>query len=266
MLRAIPPFLAAATAGEKALCVKLQEACQKEPLTAARLKDCLLRDIASRCHDLLTLPLSQRIPERDWPESRGYQIGQGSRKFFINAKATVNLFHNAFQEALPRLLAPLPDLSRSLQGLAKTYHVDLDRWFYFQPNGEGQLYVGYELNSWHSLDLYCRDSLFQQRAAAVDIALHRWRIAKGNLPARLEELVPEFLDAIPSDPYDGRPLRWIPAGGGLLYGLGRMWTDNPAKAFPAPDKDTGYFNREYEVPALRLELPARKPAPARKSK
>jgi len=266
MLRAIPPFLAAATAREEAFCVKLQEACQNEPLTAARLKDCVLRDIESRCHDLLTLPLSQRIPEREWPASRSYNIGRGILKYGINAKATVNLFHNAFRAALLRFLAPVPDLSDSLQGLAKTYYVDQDSWLYFKLNGEGRRYVGDELISWDYFDLSCRRALFQQRAVAVAIALHRWRMTKGHWPAHLEELVPEYLPAIPSDPYDGKALRWVPAQGGLLYGLGSQWTDNPAKAFPPPDKDTGYFNREYEVPALRLELPARKSVPSGKAR
>jgi hypothetical protein len=183
MLNAIPPFLAAATAREEALCVKLQEACQNEPLTAARLKDCVLRDVASRCHDLLTLPLSERIPEREWPASRGYKMGRGIRKYYINSKATVNLFHNAFRAALPRLLAPVPGVSDSLQGLAKTYYVNQDPWLFFKLNGEGRRYVGDELISWCYFDLYCRRALFEQRAAAVAIALHRWRMTKGHWPA-----------------------------------------------------------------------------------
>ncbi|MCB1229774.1 MAG: hypothetical protein KDN19_05890 [Verrucomicrobiae bacterium] len=40
------------------------------------------------------------------------------------------------------------------------------------------------------------------------IALERHRIEHGSWPARLEELVPTYLDRIPLDPFDGKPLRF----------------------------------------------------------
>jgi hypothetical protein len=48
----------------------------------------------------------------------------------------------------------------------------------------------------------------QLRAARVGLAIERFRLAHaGELPARLEELCPEFLDAVPSDPFNGEPLQ-----------------------------------------------------------
>jgi hypothetical protein len=40
------------------------------------------------------------------------------------------------------------------------------------------------------------------------VAIERFRLAKGSLPAKLDELVPEFLDSVPLDPFDGKPLRY----------------------------------------------------------
>jgi hypothetical protein len=44
----------------------------------------------------------------------------------------------------------------------------------------------------------------------VLIALHRCMKARGSLPVRLDELVPEFLPAVPEDPYNHAPLHWNP--------------------------------------------------------
>ncbi len=43
---------------------------------------------------------------------------------------------------------------------------------------------------------------------ATLVALRRYRDAKGDAPGVLSALVPEFLDEVPSDPFDGKPLRY----------------------------------------------------------
>jgi hypothetical protein len=46
------------------------------------------------------------------------------------------------------------------------------------------------------------------RAAQVALAVERYRLAHGTLPESLDKVAPEFLNAVPSDPYDGDPLRY----------------------------------------------------------
>ncbi|MGD1275934.1 MAG: hypothetical protein ABR964_01770 [Tepidisphaeraceae bacterium] len=43
--------------------------------------------------------------------------------------------------------------------------------------------------------------------AEVAVAMTRYRLDHGALPAKLEDLVPGYLDEIPLDPFDGKPLR-----------------------------------------------------------
>jgi hypothetical protein len=45
------------------------------------------------------------------------------------------------------------------------------------------------------------------RSAATCLAAERFRLTKGRWPANLAELVPMYLEAVPTDPYDGLPLR-----------------------------------------------------------
>ena len=48
----------------------------------------------------------------------------------------------------------------------------------------------------------------QLRSAQLAIAIERYRIARGGgLPSNLGELMPTYLDQMPSDPFDGQPLR-----------------------------------------------------------
>jgi hypothetical protein len=46
------------------------------------------------------------------------------------------------------------------------------------------------------------------RCAAVALAVERFRQANGTWPGSLAVLVPEYLPAIPTDPFDGNPLRY----------------------------------------------------------
>ncbi len=47
----------------------------------------------------------------------------------------------------------------------------------------------------------------QRGVARVGLAMCRYRAAKETFPEKLQELVPEFISAVPRDPFDGQPLR-----------------------------------------------------------
>jgi hypothetical protein len=59
-------------------------------------------------------------------------------------------------------------------------------------------------------------------------ALERFRIATGKYPARLGELVPRFMAAVPRDVIDGAPLRYGPGADGsyILYSIGMNGVDD----------------------------------------
>jgi len=72
-----------------------------------------------------------------------------------------------------------------------------------------------------------------QRGAARDgvvvgIALERFRRARGDYPYTLDELVPEFLESVPVDIYDGMPLRFTMAGpeSPVVYSVGTNRKDD----------------------------------------
>jgi hypothetical protein len=59
-------------------------------------------------------------------------------------------------------------------------------------------------------------------AAQISCALERYRLANGALPESLDALTPRFLEKIPNDVIDGKPLRYRREGadGFLIYSVG----------------------------------------------
>jgi len=57
------------------------------------------------------------------------------------------------------------------------------------------------------------------RAAACVIAVHRFTIEKGQPPETLADLVPEYLQAVPADPFNEQPMKWNKASG-TVYSVG----------------------------------------------
>jgi hypothetical protein len=67
----------------------------------------------------------------------------------------------------------------------------------------------------------------QIRCLAVLLATERFRQANGRWPAKLEELTPRFLEAVPADPYDGKPLRYRKLTDGVVvYSVGEDRVDD----------------------------------------
>ena len=56
----------------------------------------------------------------------------------------------------------------------------------------------------------------EARCAVVGIACERFRLKHGHWPATLAELCPEFLSAVPLDPFDGQLLRLAMQDDGII--------------------------------------------------
>jgi len=79
----------------------------------------------------------------------------------------------------------------------------------------------------------------QKRATRAGLAVERYRLAHQNaLPDTLDQLVPQFLAAVPADPFDGNPLRYrkeSPAGY-VIYSIAKNKIDDGGKSKEgAPD-------------------------------
>jgi len=62
----------------------------------------------------------------------------------------------------------------------------------------------------------CADS----RCAVTALCVERYRLSHGELPHKLDELVPLYLKTVPTDPFDGQPLRYRKlANGYVVYSV-----------------------------------------------
>jgi len=101
------------------------------------------------------------------------------------------------------------------------------------------------------------DTTARLRAAQTALAVERFHRHEGRLPARLEELVPDYCQAVPVDLFDGKQLRFRSfASGYVIYSIGRDGQDD-CGAEPDPNNsqapyDIG-FKVEWDEPLSRLE-------------
>jgi hypothetical protein len=108
----------------------------------------------------------------------------------------------------------------------------------------------------------CHRTQAETRCAAVALAVERYRLARGHWPDSLAILIPDFLPKVPTDPFDGLPLRFRPFDQGVvIYSVGPDGVDNGGnigKNPVAPGSDLGFRLwdlKHRRQPPQPLELP-----------
>jgi len=71
----------------------------------------------------------------------------------------------------------------------------------------------------------------KHRLAILAVAVTKYRLKTGSLPENLEQLTPEFIEMIPTDPFTGKPMRMIRTkdGQARLYSLGPNRKDDESR-------------------------------------
>lgn len=77
----------------------------------------------------------------------------------------------------------------------------------------------------------------RRAAAGTAVAACRYRIARGQWPDKLDDLVPAYLIVTPIDPFDGKPLRWKSGGEKIvIYSVGPDGKDDGGAAYDSKAK------------------------------
>lgn len=63
------------------------------------------------------------------------------------------------------------------------------------------------------------------RLVVLTLAMRRYELEQGRLPVTLDEMVPRYLPAVPTDPFDDAPMRWDP-NKKVIYSLGADGKDD----------------------------------------
>jgi hypothetical protein len=70
----------------------------------------------------------------------------------------------------------------------------------------------------------------RERLLTAELAVRCYQSEQGRLPQSLEQLVPKYLQQVPSDPFSGRPVIYHPQGTNwLLYSVGEDGVDDGGK-------------------------------------
>jgi hypothetical protein len=94
------------------------------------------------------------------------------------------------------------------------------------------------------------ESRARLRTAIAAIAIERWRSTHGEkIPDSLAELVPDFLPAVPQDPFDGQPVRFKKRTKGyIVYSIGPNFQDDGGKErVPYGVKVSSEERKRYDV-------------------
>ena len=98
---------------------------------------------------------------------------------------------------------------------------------------------------------FTRDALHsaEVRNTVVALAVERFRMANnGQLPADVTALIPQFLEKLPVDPFDGGPVRYKRTDRGyVVYCIGPDERDNGGLEKPAKVKDTDPWDVTFIV-------------------
>jgi predicted Zn finger-like uncharacterized protein len=121
-----------------------------------------------------------------------------------------------------------------------------------------KLLTGDPKNMW----IYTNRNLATLNCAITGLAIERYRITNGKWPRKLEELVPEYLAKLPTDPFNGEPLLVGTILGGLvIYSVGPDLQDNNGlidNSFSLSVKEgTDIGFRLWEVPMRRQPAKAK---------
>ncbi|SKB05741.1 hypothetical protein SAMN02745166_04324 [Prosthecobacter debontii] len=145
----------------------------------------------------------------------GGQLHQRPGRLFFKMNETLSLFADAFRQLRDEVTRPpYTRLSVSVEPVIR-----LTTPRFYHPNSSGETYFSDHIEGY--LALPQEHSLSKARHGLVSclFALRRYLAEKRSLPKELRELVPQYLSAVPLDPFSGEALLYD-RDRGLVYSVG----------------------------------------------
>jgi len=110
----------------------------------------------------------------------------------------------------------------------------------YRGNGKGLLVRSLDTWGMRAMIVSDLECVAQLEMAKVLLAVERYRLAHARLPETLDQLVPDYLAAVPTDPFDGMPLRYKRFDRGfLVYSVGEDGKDDGGRQKPRKMEESG---------------------------
>jgi len=131
--------------------------------------------------------------------------------------------------------------------------LESDLWL-AKPNGAGRGLVAQVALSLDPFVCFGFGAVAADRLTRVGLALRQYYNVHHELPPTLAALVPQYLATVPTDPFDGQPLRYDP-GRHLVYAVGTDLNDHHGSKFLGLTPSTDdYMEPLYDSAQPTLEL------------
>lgn len=195
----------------------LADATQMEFLNIARL-------IFDKDKDEVSSYLLNNFSDDVVPESRWATfLLETYPSYFFHPNRTKRAMARDLRTFLSQI--PLPWKSLNIDRFARSTSVESAREHGYRPNLIGRINVqDFRFFLERLLQYRCEFDV-ELAGTRLLVALHRYRRANDALPGGLDELVPAYLPAVPSDPFDGAPFRYCREQG-IVYSVGWNGVDN----------------------------------------
>jgi uncharacterized membrane protein SirB2 len=172
------------------------------------------------------------LPVQVWLSPPGLQ-GAFARVFYLNSDAYVGLMENAQHLIVQPYFEVRTDWSK-LDG----------------PGSGNDLLTSIVFPAISRMFETCAIAEARDVCADTAVAMTRYRVDHGTLPTRLSELVPNYLDAVPIDPFDGKPLRLIVKNDrSIIYSIGPDGVDNGGESMDRRKGDVIFTLKHAQGPA-----------------
>jgi hypothetical protein len=148
---------------------------------------------------------------------------------------------------LPGDMASYPETMRKAQRLAaQPYFKCRRQWEFLEPRMQGKrtgIMTGMLIPALGHVARSSARMEAKNRLADLAVGVTKYKLKHAKYPAKLADLVPGFLPAVPIDPLGGKPLRMVAADGGLvLYSVGPDGDDDGGAEW---DSTKGYGGSDF---------------------
>jgi hypothetical protein len=190
--------------------------------------DGLLRALAgSRCMSLILYGRPQALDRQDFNLPLPVPLLEAYEALGFSAREGVVCL-DYLEECLR--IVPLPAFERAVAIEAAEIRLRARRGVFLRQFGYMSGMIRREIHETAWMEI-----------AAVALAVERRRLARGSLPESLGQLVPDYLSAVPVDPFDGLPLRFKRTDRGFaVYSVGEDRKDDGGKEEPRKKQGETY--------------------------
>ncbi len=211
-------------------------------LVAAERPDAIWRCVVSeRC----ARDVSMMSEDKGWEEVMSLMPNGGVLLRAPVVRANARLMNLS---ALGRLIGPtrvpVEQRTESMSRLVQEFEVECEE----AAGGDPDLVETYKLFAGLEFQRVVLEELkiiARLRAARTALAIEGFREAQKRLPESLAELVPKCIEAVPLDPFDGKPLRFKKLEKGyVVYSIGQDGADQGG----ADRGDEGTDDENFDVP------------------